>query len=347
MPSFTSIDEVVNYLFDWSLQDDEGELHIALVLLSHMTWYMKKGLRYRWLLLTLEKRDHIIFNILCPKWWGVQKTYIYLFLFFLKNDIKPEVDFHKDIFLQFNKLSPEYNLDNEYFDRFYNKGEADLIFQDTYFFQLWPEILEYIEIKNTFDTEENIEKIESIIDEHIDNFVSGRFSEKHKLLPYEEQRNKIFNKLSDYYSLVWDSFVIWESRLSQYEKISIIYTIVLLWKLEYISISDFSVLEDTHEKEDPSFTIRVTHKSEKLFKWLFKMKNLLLDKIFDEEYKKISITKKWGELHMLEWEKEYDSDGVRFVELQKKYPNSEIKAKNYKGKVTKYEVKEKIRLLDA
>jgi hypothetical protein len=32
------------------------------------------------------------------------------------------------------------------------------------------------------------------------------------------------------------------------------------------------------------------------------------------------------------------------VDLQKKFPHSEIKAKNYNGKATKYEVKEKIRL---
>lgn len=354
MPSFNKLDDIIDYFFDWSLQDDEWELHIALVLLSYMTGYIRKWRKSRWIWIGLEKEELMIFNRLIPKWWGIQKTYIYLFIFFWNENIKPKVVFHKDIFLKYNKLSSDYDITNEYFDKFYNKGEVDQIFQNPYFFQLWPDILEFIEIENNFDTDENIEKIQSIVDSHIDDFVKGEISKRHKLLPYEQQRNKLFNKFSDYYSLIWNSFRIKESQLNQYKDISILYTMALLWKLDYIHIYDFHTLDDMpefdekgrykNEKEDPNFHIYITEKARVLFEWLFEVKNLLLDKIFDEEYKKISIIRKWKDLHMLEWEKEVLGDEARFVELQKKYPHSEIKAKNYKGKVAKYEISEKIKL---
>lgn len=73
-------------------------------------------------------------------------------------------------------------------------------------------------------------------------------------------------------------------------------------------------------------------------------KDLLLESAFNKDYKKLTLLKKNGKPHMLERDIEEMSDATRFVELQQKYPNSEIKAKNYKGKTMKYEIKEKIKM---
>lgn len=72
-------------------------------------------------------------------------------------------------------------------------------------------------------------------------------------------------------------------------------------------------------------------------------KDMLIETAFSSMYTKFSAIKKNGEIKTLERDVEFSWDEVKFVELQKQYPHSEIKAKNYKGKVTKYEVKEKIK----
>ena len=74
-------------------------------------------------------------------------------------------------------------------------------------------------------------------------------------------------------------------------------------------------------------------------------RELIMDKIFDEKYKEIKLKKKkdW-ELHLLEAKMEFIWDENKFVELRKKFPNSEIKTQNYKWKTQKYEVIEKTKL---
>jgi hypothetical protein len=77
---------------------------------------------------------------------------------------------------------------------------------------------------------------------------------------------------------------------------------------------------------------------------MWEVKNMILDKIFDEDYKRISITRKHWELHMMEWELEIEAGMTKFVDLQKQYPYGEISAVNHWGKAKKYKVKEKIKL---
>lgn len=64
------------------------------------------------------------------------------------------------------------------------------------------DILEFIEIKNNFDTTENIQNISRLIDQHIDAFMSDEISTTYQLISHRKQRNLIINKLSDFYSLV-------------------------------------------------------------------------------------------------------------------------------------------------
>ena len=80
---------------------------------------------------------------------------------------------------------------------------------------------------------------------------------------------------------------------------------------------------------------------------LFEMDKSVINEVsrlFDEAYKEIRIRKKNWEPHLLEWSLEFEWNENKFVELRKKYPNSEINTKNYKGKTQKYEIREKLRL---
>ncbi len=82
----------------------------------------------------------------------------------------------------------------------------------------------------------------------------------------------------------------------------------------------------------------------KILEGMWEVKNTILDKIFDEDYKRISITRKHWEFHMMEGEKEIEVGNTKFVDLQKQYPYGEISAVNHWGKAKKYKVKEKIKL---
>ncbi len=95
---------------------------------------------------------------------------------------------------------------------------------------------------------------------------------------------------------------------------------------------------------DYSFWIFLTDTFTQILDTNIEQKDLLLESAFNENYKKLTLIKKNGKPHLLERDIEEMSDTTRFVELQQKYPNSEIKIKNYKGKTMKYEIKEKIKM---
>lgn len=355
MPTFSKAIDVYNYFFQDSLQDKEGELFILLALLQYTDGYFKKWRKSLWLWWLFGNKESLItFWRLTPPWWSLQKTYIYLFGLFRVLEIQPDFIFHKKEYLKYNREC-EYDLNNPLFDRFYNKNETKLLFEEWYFWQMDDDILEFIEIKNNFDTTENIQNISRLIDQHIDAFMSDEISTTYQLISHRKQRNLIINKLSDFYSLVWSRFTIQQKQFIRYEKFSLLYMVVLLWRLWYIGINSFHGLDDMpefdeewkykHEKDNLNFEISVRSKAMVLFEGLFSMKNLILDKIFDEEYKQLKIIKKWGALHMLEWEMEIMWDAMKFTELRKKYPHSEITATNYDGKTQKITVKEKIKLI--
>ena len=94
---------------------------------------------------------------------------------------------------------------------------------------------------------------------------------------------------------------------------------------------------------DYLFTVRLTDAFTKILDTSLVQNELLMESIFNEKYKKITVLKKNGKPYLLERNIEKGEHST-FIELQKKYPHSEIKVKNYNGKTTKYEVKEKIKL---
>jgi len=67
------------------------------------------------------------------------------------------------------------------------------------------------------------------------------------------------------------------------------------------------------------------------------------DMISNTDYKQITVKKKNWRPHLLEWSLEVLWDETKFVELRKKYPNSNINTQNYKWQTQKYEVTEKLK----
>lgn len=132
--------------------------------------------------------------------------------------------------------------------------------------------------------------------------------------------------------------------------------LIFFWRLWHLEIEEFTVYDYNDDELNANIVIdwKVLHNDRMIIcvndsfigilESYGKIKDFILDKIFDEEYKKISILRKGWKFHMIEWEKEIYGGETRFIELQKKYPYSEINAKNHKGKINKYTVTEKIKL---
>ena len=124
----------------------------------------------------------------------------------------------------------------------------------------------------------------------------------------------------------------------------------LLYSLARLYLSGFIHFEwewlslISEEYATISLIIKIDPSLEKILNANISNKEILIETAFSGMYTKFSVTKKNWEIKMLERDVEFAWDNTKFVELQKKYPHSEIKAKNYKGKATKYEVREKIKL---
>lgn len=222
------------------------------------------------------------------------------------------------------------------------------------------------------------EILEIVIDEYIRLFMEWKWSPK-DLMPYQKLRNTIFQKISEAYEIMGvDIFHIQEKTFDRYKGFSLTYAIAMLWRLGYIEILDIQTVTEEWVQSIPSkyskekggvyldideaeterlrglfkekrminhiFQIKLTEKFKEVLKGFWEIRDIILDKIFDEEYKKISLTRKWWAFYMLEGELEIETEGTKFVDLQKKYPYSEISTDNHWGKAKKYIVKEKIKL---
>lgn len=142
-------------------------------------------------------------------------------------------------------------------------------------------------------------------------------------------------------------FDITRNEIMLHKGIEYIDMLSLLFFAGLIKITSIG-LTDRRERDgwviDYSFWVFLTNTFTQILDNNIEQKDLLIESAFNKDYKKLTLLKKNGKPHMLERDIEEMSDATRFVELQQKYPNSEIKVKNYKGKVMKYEIKEKIKM---
>ncbi len=341
-----------DFKYYYWIDEDEWKLYIQLMLLKYMRGYIRKWEKTIWLWWLDKKIELIPFMRLVPKWWTCQRTHTYLIdLFrFFGDDIN--IIFHKTELQKHNKWET-YDYENPLFDRFYNQNETSIFFQDYYFSLMESEIFEFIEISNDFDREENIDTLFKFIGLRFEGFISEVLSKQYNLISHEAQRNIVLNKIVDFHNLVWWIFRIQEKHFHN-QDISLIYVMMLLWKLGYICIVDLYCASDESEfndqwkyiweKQGYQFDILITEKAYSLFEWLFEIKNLVINAIFDEEYKAITILKKDWKPYMFEWKREILWDDERFIDVVNKYPHSKIETDPYKWKINKYTVTEKIRL---
>jgi len=361
------VQEFLDDIFEDTFENEEWELYLLLSLLNYMVWYFRwkwKNTYWFWNFLNKEN-DLMVPNMLTPKWWSFRKTYIYLYFIFQKLDIEVETDFSLEdiekfvnILNKWDKKEIKYETKNKTLDEFINKWNTTIFFKEPVFLFLEDKFYEWIEIKNNFNTDENIEKIVDLIDEKVADFINWDLSEKYWLYSFNKQKEILLNKLALVQNLYWNMFRIneeefwdkWDNKSFSY-----LHFFAFLMRKEYITVSEIFSVEDTPifdekwdylcENEKYSFTVLLKDKFITLLKWWVNLKETILDKIFDTDIKEISIKKKLNwELHLLEAKKEFIWDENKFVELRKKFPHSEINTKNYAWKTQKYEVIEKIKL---
>ncbi len=365
-------EEWITHLFEDTIENEEWELFVLYSMLHYMCGFYEPWKKNHWFWTPFNKRECTIpLDWITPKWWNYRKTYIYLFYLFKNLNIQGvDVSFSREEVEEFCEFfsktsikskieSIDFKTDNFLLHKFINEWETTLFFEEPLFLYIDQRLLEWCEIKNTFDSEENVEKILKLLDKKLEYFVLWVLEKKYWTLPFNKQKELLLDKFSKYHNFFWRSFNLSESYLDgKWEDISsftFIHFIVFLLRFKYITISEFLATEEkpimdndwnyVRESELYSFRVYIKPKLENIIIWWVKLKGLILDKIFSDEYKQITIKKKknW-ELSLLEWKLEFIWDDKKQVELKKKYPHSNVTSINYGWKTTKYKITDKIKL---
>lgn len=259
-----------------------------------------------------------------------------------------------DNFLEFFDLVSRSKKDklNYFYANFYNYLN---------FFQLaWNEELEKEDIKEFFENNKYLQINKKELDQvyitinknfsvddfwevfyewYITDFFESVYYSYYEFWNHNKEKRVIMNTLSYLYNVLWDTFEIDQNILNKKQQISFDKFITSYFYIWFIDIEWV-----TFKDNSPLFKIKVLPKLWEVLDEIENTRALILDKLFDEAYKEIRIRKKNWEPHLLEGSLEFEWDENKFVELRKKYPNSEINTKNYKWKTQKYEIREKLRL---
>lgn len=91
------------------------------------------------------------------------------------------------------------------------------------------------------------------------------------------------------------------------------------------------------------FYIKTNENLKNLINEVSKIINITIEKLFDEDYKSIKITKKSWVPDLLEWDMIFEGDEYRYVDLEKKYSHSSIKWEVHRWNTAVFKVKEKIK----
>lgn len=347
-----------------SINDDEWKLYACFQLYRVLEQY-EKSWNMEGFIYSLINRETIAFFSF--GYWYNNKTewdlYKYFFHIAKQANIKIKAVIDEAVCdTPYHPIEFFWYTQDEIFKRWYNEAEKwsiifDKIIPEKFFDHYDFPILGISPILEWENFTESKKKILEHIDMYLGKYTNPKWYEDLKM-SYKKQRNIMFEKILNFYEFSdLDEMTLHSKIFSRHEGFSLTFNAILFWRLGYIEINDNHLgdfLEENielyfehnwKEKENCIFPIRLEEKFKVILLWFWEIKNLIMDKIFDEEYKKISILKKWWNLYMLHWEKEIDGDNIRFIELQKQYPYSEISAKNHNGKLIKYEVKEKIKLV--
>lgn len=361
------IQEYLDKAYEVTLENDEWELFLLFALAYYMAWYSRWpwDKKYGFLNMFWKKRDFITFNAITPKWWSFRKTHIHLFSLFKKLWIEVDVNFSKKDIEHFINILNEwerevfnhYDTKNTLVDRFINKEETTVFFSEFLFFFLEDKFYDWVEIKNNFNTDENIEKILALIDAKISYFVNWDLEKKFWVYSFDKQKEILLMELAKIQNIFWNMFKISEDNFWkkwEEQKFCYLYFFIFLFRNDYISIQDISPIDDTPifdeqwnyecENEKYSLWIYLEPKINTLIDEWGNLKEKVLDKIFDTEYKQITIKKKNWELHSLEGEINIYWDDTKFIDLKNKYPYSKIETEIHNWNTHKYKITEKIKL---
>lgn len=355
-------------LFADTLENKEWELYIAMGLFNHMDIYLNPREGESYYAKTIQSLDElsvphflektIHLREFIPDGWGLKKTYIYLFKLLAQLDIEVDVVFEKEAYRLFLSHEKCEWLDEVAFAKFFIQDEWNLMFQDDTFWNLSESLLQLVHIRKSFSSSENLKKVENFLYDRIDEFVSGDISKRYNLLPYEKQRGLLMNKFADLYWNSGATFNIKFEQFTEYKNIAPVHTLVLLWKLGYIHIyhktTDYltwSITRDgtrlrdyTEDNVNSRLHIKITDKAITLLKEIFEVRDIIIDKMFNEDYTQLQIRRKDKKIHILEWRKELAGGSKRMTELMREYPNADITFKNYNGKTNKIIVLERTKM---
>lgn len=157
---------------------------------------------------------------------------------------------------------------------------------------------------------------------------------------YKYDKKIIINTLSYLYSVLWDEFEINQKMFNKKQEISFMEFVISYTYVWFIKITEISIAYD----ENITYWIKILPEFKKILDEIEEKRNLILDKIFDEKYKQITIKKKNWEINLLEWDLEIIWDDTKFIELKKQYPFSKIETEVHNGNTNKFKIKEKIKL---
>lgn len=281
-----------------------------------------------------------------------EKYNILTFLNYLQIRWQVNINNKIDNFLEFFEIVSWNKKDklNYFYANFYNyleffelawngeleKQDIKQFFENNKYLQINKEELEqvYITINKNFSIDDFWELF---YEWYITDFFESVYYSYYELWNHDKEKRVIMNTLSYLYNVLWDTFEIDQNILNKKQQISFDKFLISYFYIWFIDIEWV-----TFKDNNPVFKIKILPKLWDILEEIENTRSLILDKLFDEAYKEIRIRKKNWEPHLLEGSLEFEWDENKFVELRKKYPNSEINTKNYKGKTQKYEIREKL-----
>lgn len=230
-------------------------------------------------------------------------------------------------YLEFFELAWNLELENQNIQEFFTNNKH-LKYREEKLDKVYITIKKDISVENFW---------ELFYEWYITDFFESVYYSYYESKEHDKDKRVIMNTLSYLYNVLWDTFEIDQNILNKKQQISFDKFITSYFYIWFLDIEWV-----TFKDNNPVFKIKILQKLWDILEEIENTRSLILDKLFDEAYKEIRIRKKNWEPHLLEGSLEFEWDENKFVELRKKYPNSEINTKNYKGKTQKYEIREKL-----
>lgn len=176
----------------------------------------------------------------------------------------------------------------------------------------------------------------------------GEYAYQWGIVNYEQKnivKNVIYWIFLSYYKLYWTQFELdLHELIKRFPELDILRFIIKLYLTGFIKFEWIWIQYLSKGYTWYILNINILTEFEILLQNDTQQIELLIETTFSDIYTKFSVIKKNGDIKLLERDVEFSWDSVKFVDLQKQYPHSEIKAKNYEWKTSKYEIKEKIKL---